>query len=969
MLAKRFLCFYLFLVSALCAQLGYGQTLTISDSGQTGTSGTHWSISGNTLIVSDNSSIHPNVIEKALDLGDLNIQVTGEMGTIHIQSPIHSSKSRILKLIAQSSIHVYESIEISSGEIYLSVRDNQTARDIICVDGEISVASASGQGGNILLEAKNITLSENANLLATGPTGGGNILIGGDWQGGASAEHSVFEDPKKLMQATKVSMHSKAIIDASATENGNGGTVVLWSDIKNPASVTKAHGTIYAKGGSRSGDGGMIETSGGVLETDGIIVTTDAPYGNNGKWLLDPRNITISNGSNSGISSYTATNDNAVVNISSLTSALSGGTDVEVFTGSSGISQAGNITVSNEISVGGSGNLTLRAAGDIIINANITRSFTGGLTLRSGSGNVSGSGNINLSGATTLKVAHGNTISNNISLGTGGATIELVDELDILVLIVAGGGAGGSVHVGSSGGGGGGQVIYSNLFLVNTSLTVEVGSGGVPTPTDNISSQNSSGNGGRSSVELDGTILEALGGGGGANSRVYNTTQGVGSTTGWTGGGGSVHAGTKSIGSVGLGGNTHKGGSAKESSTTASVQAAGGGGGAGGAGVNAVAYNGGDGGIGLLSSITGSDIYYGGGGGGGKRTNDGTAGDGGNGGGGNGGRYSGGADGTVNTGGGGGGSGEGDDKLGGSGGSGIVIIRYAGNTTMASGGIITTGDTFITHSFTDTGSSTFSVPQSVKQNFSAKLTGIISGSGGLIKSGTGTLIIEGNNTYSGSTNINGGTLKIAHANGLGNSSGLTTVSDGATLQMFGGITVSEPITLNGNGNASLGALNFLSGNNTYSGAITLGSNTSITSAAGNQIISGSVNGAYDLSVTSAGTWTQSGEVGGTTPLTNYSLNAGVNNITLSGNHQVAGPISVSGGDITLSGNITSTFSGAGVLLKASEDISLAERRMSLLPLLESRELSMTISPPETEIGPATWWSPDRVTLFTPAFKE
>ena len=160
MLAKRFLCFYLFLVSALYAQLGYGQTLTISDSGVTGTSGTNWSISESVLTVSDSATIHPRVIEKALDSGDLSILVTGEKGTIHIQSPIHSFKSRILKLIAQTSIQVYESIEISGGEIYLSVRDNLTALGSICVDGQISVASASGQGGNILLEAKEISLSE-----------------------------------------------------------------------------------------------------------------------------------------------------------------------------------------------------------------------------------------------------------------------------------------------------------------------------------------------------------------------------------------------------------------------------------------------------------------------------------------------------------------------------------------------------------------------------------------------------------------------------------------------------------------------------------------------------------------------------------------------------------------------------------------------------------------------------------------
>jgi hypothetical protein len=51
MLAKRFLCFYLFLVSALCAQIGYGQNLTISDSGQTGSSGTHWSVINGVFVV------------------------------------------------------------------------------------------------------------------------------------------------------------------------------------------------------------------------------------------------------------------------------------------------------------------------------------------------------------------------------------------------------------------------------------------------------------------------------------------------------------------------------------------------------------------------------------------------------------------------------------------------------------------------------------------------------------------------------------------------------------------------------------------------------------------------------------------------------------------------------------------------------------------------------------------------------
>jgi hypothetical protein len=90
----------------------------------------------------------------------------------------------------------------------------------------------------------------------------------------------------------------------------------------------------------------------------------------------------------------------------------------------------------------------------------------------------------------------------------------------------------------------------------------------------------------------------------------------------------------------------------------------------------------GTGGIGFLSSITGTATYYGGGGGG-ASTNTSTNANGGLGGGGKGRSLSGSlndaaADGSANTGGGGGGGGtfQGSSKVGGNGGSGVIIIRY-----------------------------------------------------------------------------------------------------------------------------------------------------------------------------------------------------------------------------------------------------------------------------------------------------
>ncbi|MDC0435806.1 autotransporter-associated beta strand repeat-containing protein, partial [Pelagibacteraceae bacterium] len=215
----------------------------------------------------------------------------------------------------------------------------------------------------------------------------------------------------------------------------------------------------------------------------------------------------------------------------------------------------------------------------------------------------------------------------------------------------------------------------------------------------------------------------------------------------------------------------------------------------------------------------------------------------------------------------------------------------------------------------------------IKVNNASTITipGVITGSGSLTLSETllGTLTLSASNTYTGQTIISsGGTLFITNANGLGNSSTGTTVSNGAMLKISGGITVAEPITINGSGVSSNGAIYFLSGNNTYSGAITLGSNSTITSDAGNQTISGTVNGAYTLEVTAAGNWTQSGIVGGTSPLTQYEVNAGSNDVSLSASLTLAGPLNIYGDDITV-GSIIDTSAGGvsgDILFKVKSNI-------------------------------------------------
>lgn len=83
----------------------------------------------------------------------------------------------------------------------------------------------------------------------------------------------------------------------------------------------------------------------------------------------------------------------------------------------------------------------------------------------------------------------------------------------------------------------------------------------------------------------------------------------------------------------------------------------------------------------------------------------------------------------------------------------------------------------------------------------AIMSGALSGnaSSGLIKTGDGTLVLAGNNTYAGVTNVTAGTLLI---NGSTSASSLVTVSSGATLGGNG--TVGGTVTVNSGGTLAPG---------------------------------------------------------------------------------------------------------------------------------------------------------------------
>ena len=421
------------LVSGDNAELSFGEGGTLSVSVRA--SNLENTIENTGGIYAENGS----VILKAAAVQDLVEQ------TIASPAPAKKlvSENGVIRLIGNSG-------KIESRIVSIDAGDNGGVQ----LAGEITAKSKTDKKALIAITGKEVVIEGNAKLTAKTDTSGGKILIGGDWQGKDGTRQAVYTSVKK-----------GALVDASAEQVGNGGTVVVWSDIKNPNSKTLAQGTLLAKGGSISGDGGKIETSGYQLITKGIKTSVKSMNGKSGEWLLDPFNIVIGssatgtafNDNDPGDDTYTS-NATSEVLASDINTALANG-DVTIQTGgSAGDGNGdGDIIVNAAIakSSGSDSTLTLKAHNDVTVNSTISSSNNDLDLVFWSDSDANGSGGVNLnndlstnggyvwmgggSGSTTWQgLTVGNANSEDINLAANVTTGQAWQKYNGPVVITGG---------------------------------------------------------------------------------------------------------------------------------------------------------------------------------------------------------------------------------------------------------------------------------------------------------------------------------------------------------------------------------------------------------------------------------------------------------------------------------------------------------------------------------------------------
>ncbi len=280
-----------------------------------------------------------------------SVEVTGrglEGITLHVQAPADQAIN--LGTLKGDAVGIFAGTLRHSGMIQ-AVQANMEGGKVVLRavgdayvegQGQINAASVVGKGGSVDVLGNRVAIAGQGLIDVSGQQGGGNIRVGGDFQGKNAA----------VQNANMTYLGPDATLKADAVASGDGGRVIVWADQQ-----TQGYGSISARGGAQSGNGGFVEVSGKKYLAFDALVNTLAPNGTIGNLLLDPQQIdVVKTGSVTGLS------------------------QLSPFTAFGGV-----LTVSSNLISASSTSVTLQATQDINFNDPVAMTFPGaGLTAQAG---------------------------------------------------------------------------------------------------------------------------------------------------------------------------------------------------------------------------------------------------------------------------------------------------------------------------------------------------------------------------------------------------------------------------------------------------------------------------------------------------------------------------------------------------------------------------------------------------------
>ncbi len=219
----------------------------------------------------------------------------------------------------------------------------------------------------------------------------------------------------------------------------------------------------------------------------------------------------------------------------------------------------------------------------------------------------------------------------------------------------------------------------------------------------------------------------------------------------------------------------------------------------------------------------------------------------------------------------------------------------------------------------DLNDTTLTVGTANSTSFAGSITGT---GGGLVKVGSGTLILTGANSYTGGTTVSGGTLQGNTASLQGNIVNNAVVAFGQSGNGIyaGNMSGSGALTVTGGGNVTLSGTNTYAGGTTVSAGTLTGTTTSVQGAITNNaavVFDQATSGTYAGVMSGTGSLTKTGS--GTVILTNdnsygggTTINGGVLQLGNGGTSgSITGNVVVNGADSLLAFNRSDTVTFAG----------------------------------------------------------